>query len=977
MKKRVFFILTLIFLLGYSFALGQIKVIPKVQKPRIEKPVITPLKPGLRVKMLAATVEGRVVLKWVIEEGWLPPKGFNLYKKQNEEYQKIAGPLLERDIPVIKSYDLSGNEASYTPKEFQLLAKKTLPAGKGRLLHPAEKVPSSAPLFEELRAYKQKEHSPFLGEKRPDFQMVKLEQFRNLSFYYQRLGLALGTLPPPTIKTLRKPEAKIAADETLKIINARATLLLNSLLDSLVAQALGLSYVDSEVMTGKEYHYELRIINDDGSESPVASTAITVGADPLPSAPKGFMATQLGVKQVGLRWEPDDREDSAQVIAYELYRGYGSNRTKLTPKPYVIGQIEDRQGQLLDRIIYFTDDSAPLGEVEYQIYGLDAFGRRSNPCVVRLKVEDWARPHPVEYVEAKLEGEAAIISWAPAPSLGGAIDPDANYFIYRLNEEEERPEWLRLNKSPLKLEVPREQKLPINIDLEKKGLPLSFKDEKIEKDHIYKYCLTSLYEKNKLESAPSPEVILEVPDNEKPAAPESLTCQFKPKVRTAKEVAFDLRWSGPVYVPSVELPTVQTVEGKKLGEKKTAEPAQYGRPYFKETEIGGSVALSWRPASLKKPVKYKIYRANASGYLTLPSIEERKLMAPIKNWNLKTIKGTAPSLVSQGKLYEYFSYRSPEDTPSGDWVFLDETETASFEDVIPKSRACYYNYRVTIVSRWGVEGEPSFVSIRIPATIKPPTPELVNLTPTLDQGMILTWKPLPVKEEIAKYVVYRKELRDLSEKALTHAPAAEAGPTAKAMPAGKTPQVLSLKQKPELALDLVQRTKILKQIQDYRAVGEIMPGPGKTNKEGNFFFKDLADVLPEMEYAYFVVAVDKDGWVSEAPPPLAAVSLRTKAEPILNLKGEYKQGKLILTWTPPAVRGSHYIAGYIVERGRAEGEKGRVEGNKFLTLAMGLKETSFADATAMPGKKYIYRVIAIDELGNRSEPASLTIETKE
>lgn len=875
---------------------------------------------------------------------------------------------MERELPAIKTVDLSGSEVFYNPREFQLLAKKSIPAGKKSLFLLAEKVPSSPPLFQELRDFKRKGFSPFLGDRRTDFIRAKVRDFKKLHLYYQRLGLGLEASVPA--KPLIAAPPKITIDETTKVINARAFLLLNSLLNLDIAQALGLAFVDSNVSRGEEYRYELRMINDDGSESSVASTSIMVDFDPLPSPPHGFMAAQLGVKQVGLRWEPDEREDSAQVIAYELYRVVGSDKTKLTLKPHVIGQVEDNQGQLMDRITYLTDDNAPVAEVEYQLYGLDSFGRRSEPAVVRVKVEDWERPNPVENVYVRLAGEAAIVSWDPPSGLGGTIDPDAVYFIYRMDTEEDKPEWVRLNRSPLRLEKPRGEKIAPQLDFKKEKV-LTFRDERIQKDHIYKYCLTALYEKNKLETAPSPEVILEVPDYQMPPAPDGLSSQFQTKRRTAKEVAFDLRWSGRLYIPvsPVELPTVKTAEGKKLGEKRTAESGPYGRPYFKESDIGGIVTLSWKPVPLKKPVKYKIYRSLASGYLTMPTLEERKLMAPIKRWNLRTVKGKAPALVSRGKVYEYFAYRSPEDTPPGDWALLDEIETTSFGDVLPKSRPVYYNYLVKAVSRWGVEGEPSFVSIRVPATMRPPTPEVVELRPTLDQGMLLTWKPLPLQEEIVKYVVYRKIVKDLAEKALVAAQPPSAGTAPSASSKAKPQKGLKVSQ-PKISADLMLRTEILKRIQEYGVAREVIPGPGNIDKEGNFFLKDLNDVLPEAEYAYFVVAIDRDGWTSEASPPLTAISLRTKAEPVLNLKAEYREGKVILTWLPPAVRGSHSITGYIVERGRGDGDK-------FVTLAMDLKETICTDAAAMPGKKYMYRVIAVDELGNRSEPVSMTVEIKE
>ena len=190
-----------------------------------------------------------------------------------------------------------------------------------------------------------------------------MHDFKKIHLYYQRLGLGLEASVPA--KPLIAAPPKITIDETAKVINARAFLLLNSLLDSAIAQALGLAFVDSNVSRGEEYRYELRMINDDGSESPVASTSIKVGFDPLPSPPHGFMAAELGVKQGGLRWQPDEREDSAQVIAYEFYRVVGSDKTKLTLKPHVIGQVEDNQGKLMDRITYLTDDNAPVGEVEY------------------------------------------------------------------------------------------------------------------------------------------------------------------------------------------------------------------------------------------------------------------------------------------------------------------------------------------------------------------------------------------------------------------------------------------------------------------------------------------------------------------------------------------------------------------------------------------------------------------------------------
>jgi fibronectin type 3 domain-containing protein len=62
------------------------------------------------------------------------------------------------------------------------------------------------------------------------------------------------------------------------------------------------------------------------------------------------------------------------------------------------------------------------------------------------------------------------------------------------------------------------------------------------------------------------------------------------------------------------------------------------------------------------------------------------------------------------------------------------------------------------------------------------------------------------------------------------------------------------------------------------------------------------------------------------------------------------------------------LAGYLVLRAEA-GKPPAVLTNE------PLKETTFRDATAVPGVRYTYTVVAVDTVGNRSEPSNSAEET--
>ncbi|HEY3415500.1 MAG TPA: fibronectin type III domain-containing protein, partial [Armatimonadota bacterium] len=437
------------------------------------------------------------------------------------------------------------------------------------------------------------------------------------------------------------------------------------------------------------------------------------------------------------------------------------------------------------------------------------------------------------------------------------------------------------------------------------------------------------------------------------------------------------------------------------------------------SDLGSSVTLTWKESSLTAPVRYRLYRANASGFVhksagTADAGEEgvqRVLIAstatslgpiaavPASALNTNAVIAPAsarltPSLQFKGIRLDYIHRLDFKLTPLMEYTLITETAKPSFTDMLPKSRPMYYNYRVTVVNRWGIEGNAADIQVRIPATIKPPTPRVAYAMPNMDGGVTLSWKPLEDREECTKYLIYRKQvdfskfIQNLRPIVIPAALRTDAKPTS--LPRGAmgladarpvaTPVMenitlsraaldnsnkLGLRTLPQIYVNDARFNAGLRAnlalLDDYGPIAEV--SADTLDAQGNVVLLDAKNLTPNTWYSYTVVAVDADSWQSPASKPLVSTVWKVTCPPVNNLKATAgPAGRSVnLTWTPPAGE----VSGYLVQRAQGDGDT-------FVQVSDFLKGvTIFTDTGVMPGKTYHYRVLSMDPMGNLSDPVTV------
>ncbi|MHB9024587.1 MAG: fibronectin type III domain-containing protein [Armatimonadota bacterium] len=1072
------------------------------------------------VQMLAATSDQaptRVLLKWVVDAQWIPPKGFNLYRKGpgDTEFKKIAGPLQEQaNAPQLTVLGVDGMERTLNVAAMQKTARLTvkLPPAQLQMFKPHTQVVLPATeAFEQLRQFRQQQNTAVTGTTRTFAAPATPDAYPALKQFYGRFQPApvvkapvsttraaqavtpRSTAPVRTGVPMATAAKKITVQPLspdLQVLQARQQLMIGSLLNAQVNAALGLGYVDADVKVGETYEYQLRRLKDTGVEepNPITKCTITVGADPLPAQPAGLSALQQDVKRVSLRWTLDETKSSARVIGYHIFRTIGTQRVKRNGTTLTVGAIEDSDGKLYDPLYYFTDSDVPVGKVTYELVGVDAFGRGTPPAKLDFTMADWDTPLPPKDISCVENTGTVMVYWDPArrrPATSGSRsvsvllpDGQAQYNIYRCDAET-KPEgmqamvqvtpayllggmppssglsakWTKLNAQPLQA---AHISLPVGITTGTRRLArgvalqsssFTYIDKTAEKDHYYRYCVTALYPKNMLESPPSPLKEVAVPDMAAPAPPGELAGKCTPLITKPGKIEFEPAWAKPSQVMTTaaqpritnlnanvdRAKSAQAVSPKGVGINKPARggsgskagmivaPLPAGalvKATLANSDLASMVTLTWKAAALTAPVRYRIYRANATGFVHKASgtaegegTPERTLIAStaatlgpiaaLPNAAINTNKVFAPasarmtpSLQIKGMRLDYIHRLDLKLTPLVEYKLITETSKPTFTDLLPKSRPMYYNYRVTVVNRWGVEGIAAAIQVRIPATIKPPTPRVAYAMPNMDGGVTLSWKPMEDREECKKYLVYRKQIdiaklmQNIKPLIVPAALRTEAQPAAtphgvfglaetRAMtsPAAENLTLsraaldnsarLGVRTLPQIYVnDKVFNSKLrgtLINIEEYGPIAEV--SADTLDAQGNVTIQDAKNLTPNTWYSYTVVAVDADTWQSPASKPLLSTVWKVTCPPVGNLKAvSGANGRSVnLSWAPPAGE----VSGYVVLRTQGEGET-------FMQVSDFLKGvTTYTDAGVMPGKTYRYRVLAMDPLGNLSDPVEV------
>ncbi|MHB0998377.1 MAG: hypothetical protein ACYC27_03945 [Armatimonadota bacterium] len=1054
------------------------------------------------VSMICASSENNpksVILKWVIDNNWLPEQGFNLYRKESgdSDFKKIAGPIKENPgaSPIVLS-TINGLNKTVNISALQKQAKTNvqIPADMMRAFSPAPtNIETSKPIFDELKQLRIKEFTPVIAGTRPDFSVTKPDAYPKLNGYFQRFKIqrslpfkteAIKTqnITPksssiPAAKTGTQRLAAITKSPVQVTVEARRALLMGSLINKSVSDALGLGYVDNNVVEGETYEYQLRKITGSGDTS-VASCNITVGADPLPAKPEELSACQLDLSSVALRWKLDAAKTSARVISYNIYRTQNGKRQLANPQPLMVGLVEDGKGNYADPIYYYTDQDVPVGDIKYELIGVDAFGRHSETTKLDFTMQDWETPLPVNQITCAVNNGQVYIYWQPSLKSNAVKNGNAHavatsklaqgnaamYNIYRYDQEATKV-WTKLNSEPVKpafISPPTlGNQYARKLASMNRSSNLSYIDKTCKDDTYYQYTVVAVYKKNMIESAPSPSQTVGVPDTNKPAVVESFEGKHIALVSQTPQLSFDARWikafnrpTAPVSkvknlsfdpailkrtIPKEKVASAQAVEIKSSDDKKTkvspgikaadrVSPVKLPKDLIKATannsDLGGRVALTWKASPLKAPVRYKVYRSNGTGFKVTSGFDklalntnaaklvskavnpvsppEQKVLRPASSFQYmgakpsdvrvlgKGKKTNLPAIQNKGVSLEFIKKVDIASITLDSYQLLGETASPAYQDFLPKSRPMYYTYRVVAIDRWGNEGKPAVIQVRVAATVQPPTPEIVSTYPNSDGGVTVTLKPLENKEECEKYLVYRKPV-DLSliikntksisavknvqaAAMVSNAAPRQSGPVkiSADMKIAPVSAIVSsaaaskardhgMRSRQIMPLSNMEFAKNLRQVlvkQDYEVIGEI--GADAIDKSGYVRYNDMKDLTPNQLYSYTVVAVDADDWKSPASKPETASPWKVIVPPVSNLKAAPSGNGVLLSWTAPAGE----ILGYVVLKGIAKN-------TQFVQISDTIKPATFTDFSVIKGRSYTYHVQAVDSLGNLSEPVAI------
>jgi fibronectin type 3 domain-containing protein len=616
---------------------------------------------------------------------------------------------------------------------------------------------------------------------------------------------------------------------------AKQDLVMGSLLQKDVNKTLGLGFDDTNVTPGTTYQYALRELDRAGAQSAqdIASVSITVGADPQPAPPTGFEAAQVDADSVDLRWTrlSLEQEQPFGLASYNLVRVTPQTPAgvKINKLPIVIADIPGNNGQHVEPTSFYSDGGVPIGKATYKLTMVDMFGRESEPATLDFNMEDWFTPDAVPQVGAELRGNDVAVSWI------SHADAAIQYRIYRIDTEDASGKPVLITPqpvpgTPIAQPSPKQSSMMVSAALRLKAaqarsaqhrglldqlrptmdkvmqagpkppmvsvtprapLWVSYTDPNVPKDHYFRYVVTAVYTRNLRDSVESPGSLVPVPSMEKLPAPASPKFAFAPTRSRALDDSLpgaavrETNGSRSLDSP-IGASAKLDVATLKPGAFQAAKPFVPGKPgavatgvtVFKgiDPNVGGVVSLSWTSVPGKAPIKYKVYRANATGYF--PTAPESSRESPAANipraLGELSVKGLQKEALAPKTASAFAVPRKSAELrasavtmkyiqkvaapPTSYWNYLGETSSSSFNESITRSHANYYNYRIVPVSRWGVDGNGVEVQVRTPATLAPSVPTVLAAFPG-DQGqVVLQIRSNVGEEEVTKYHIYRKKV---------------------------------------------------------------------------------------------------------------------------------------------------------------------------------------------------------------------------
>ncbi len=347
------------------------------------------------VQMWTATNGARhqVEFRWIPEEGWLSPEGYNLYRIQGAAATKVNDrPILPdqaeiaKDLP-LKEMITTASQALSTPGQAQV--KAVVSGYKTRTVRAREEFLAARREAQIAIAAPSGQVAGRIRTQIASNPKVKQMLEKRLAPARKAAGVLKSTNATPAV----------SRDEN--ILDARDSLRMASLVSAKTAQQLGMSYSDDKVVVGQSYYYELRAITK-GQESLAVRTRVTVGQDTPAIKPIVEDPIQLSQTEVGLHFSALSDSDSVEhgLIQYNVYRVVDGVRTLVNgDKPIVQSYAPTTDGKLQEHLLTFADAKAPARKsFSYEVEATDIFGRKASTsvaCTMADLAEPLEQPVPI------------------------------------------------------------------------------------------------------------------------------------------------------------------------------------------------------------------------------------------------------------------------------------------------------------------------------------------------------------------------------------------------------------------------------------------------------------------------------------------------------------------------------------------------------------------------------------------------------
>jgi len=951
-------------------------------------PLTAPLQAEERFNLVGvAALRGQALevrLLWLPQTGWLPEGGFALYRRKGE------GPLVK---VLTKKPDPTLLPAEVQSKAVLAEAAATFRAGI--------RAQSSLGAFQELKR--------------------TAEQLQQQNVPTSVIQQRVGNLP--TVRSLNpqrtaaKRPAPTAAEQAEAV---RSQVALAALTDRDKAKSLALAFDDAEVQDGDTLQYVLKGVSASGTEQavPLATFRITVRrAETTPPAPDAasFSAVQLDQDSAVLHWEPltDTELERLVLPTYTVHLG----EQKRSRTPILLTSYANSATSHTASLTAFQDDQVPLGNQTWSLTLTDAFGRTSAPVRTTLTMQDLRIPRPVGAVLARYEldrrGLAKGGALTPQVRLIWAAPEDSravHFDLWRTDPDVPGSRVALTQSAPLPgdpmgngtLTVGELVAVTSQRGFVDKAVPNPTASQRAQlfalkvgeflaqyptaqaevaaltarlrttvnvsptPDHYFRYEVAACYPENRRDSVSQLSAAVGVPLTTPASAPTGLQGAWS---KNASFAAGTLASTGTLRDTAPSLTQgafiVRKALVKKVGKSEPLKPLA--------AKLGGSVVLRWDAVPQTTNMRYRVYRACATGFFNTAEI------------NLASRSG---KLVRR-----YFTqFNGLKDT---DYVLLGSTATPQWSDPLPPSQRCVYLYKIEPVNRWGVTGTKSApITVTVAATLPPSAPLLASVTPqtveSVDGALQLTFTPNATEERVTAYKVLRFTVPVTKQVSL-------APPRTTVASNGQPPTVGTLKprlssqlgtqqlapQGPEAqrlgfpsarfgvtrtgsALHTISQQKLpqqdlLRRLTTYATIGTVTVPVGTAPK--TLTYLDTT-AKPGTEYAYRLIAVNDDGIGS---PGSAFVDGRPFAKTLKPSKGtitwDAASARVALTWESVAGAG-----GYFIRRQQGTGPL-----LQLAALGGAKPATTFSDPDVRTGKSYQYFIYASNTDGGLSDPLVLSV----